>query len=72
MAAVELENPAGDVVQKIAIVRHGDDRALVAREVLLQPLHAFGVEVVGRFVQQEDGRLLQEQPRQRDAAALAA
>ncbi len=49
-----------------------DDVAGIIDEMLLQPLHALGVEVVGRFVEQQDIRLLQQQPGQRDAALLAA
>jgi len=29
MTAIEFENPAGDVVEEIPVVRDGDDRALV-------------------------------------------
>ena len=50
----------------------GDDRALVALQVQLEPLHGVRVEVVRRLVQQQDVGLHQEQPRERDAAALAA
>ena len=37
MAAVELEDPAGHVVEEVAIVGDGDDGAFVSREVLFQP-----------------------------------
>ena len=39
LAAVELEDPAGDVVEEVAIVRDGDDRAGVLLQMLLEPLH---------------------------------
>ena len=71
-AAIEFENPAGDVVEEVAVVRDGDDRALVPLEVLLEPADALGVEVVRRLVEDQDVRLLQQQPAQRDAAFLAA
>ena len=48
----------------------GDDGAGVGLEVLLEPEHRLGVEVVGRLVEQEQVGLLQEQLAQRDAAAL--
>ena len=71
-AAVELEDPAGDVVEEVAVVGDGDDRALVVGEVALQPGHRLGVEVVGRLVEQQQVGRAQQQPAQRDAAALAA
>ena len=71
-AAVELEDPAGDVVEEVAIVGDGDDGALVVGQVLLEPGDALGVEVVGGLVQQQQIGLLQQQPAQRDAAPLAA
>jgi hypothetical protein len=68
VAAVQLQNPAGHVVEKVAVVGHGDDRAGVALQVVFQPGHAFGVQVVGRLVQQQDVGLLQQQAAQGHAA----
>ena len=48
------------------------DRALVFGQVLLEPLHAFGVEVVGRLVEQQQVGLGQQQLAQRHATPLAA
>ena len=39
---------------------HGDDRARVVLEVLLQPRHGLGIEVVRGLVQQENVRLLEQ------------
>ena len=39
---------------------------------MFEPLDALGVEVVGRFVEQEQVVALQERLAQRDAAAFAA
>ena len=72
LAAVEFENPPGDVVQKIAVVGHGDHRALVLLQMLLQPVDRLGVEVVRRLVEQQHVGLLQQQAAQGHAAALAA
>lgn len=44
--------------------------ALVLRQVLLEPVHALGVEVVGRLVEQQQIGLAQQQLAQRDPAAL--
>ena len=71
-AAVELEDPAGDVVEEVAVVGDRDDRARVLREVALEPRDRLGVEVVGRLVEQQQVGRAQQQPAQRDAAALAA
>ena len=47
-------------------------RTRVILEVVLEPLDAFGVEVVGWFVEQQDRRLLDQQARKRHAALLTA
>ena len=71
-AALDLQDPAGDVVEEVAVVGHDHHRAGVVVQRVLQPGDAFGVQVVGRLVQQQQVRLLQQQPAQRDAAPLAA
>ncbi len=71
-AAVELEDPLRDVVQEVAVVGDGDDRARVLVEEPLQPLDRLGVEVVGRLVEQEQVGVLEQEPGEGDAAALAA
>ena len=72
MAAVELQNPLGDVVEEVAVVRDGDDRAGILGQVPLQPVDRFGVEVVRRLVEQQQVGLLQQQLAQGDAPPLAA
>jgi len=72
LAAVELEDPARDVVEEIAVVRDGDDRTLVGLQVVLEPGDGLGVEVVGRLVEQQHVGLLQQQAAERDTAALPA
>ena len=69
---VEFQNPLGDIVQKIAVVRHRDNRARVTREMLLQPLNTLGIEMVRRLVEEQDVGLFQEQTRQRDTAFFTA
>ncbi len=71
-ATVELEDPAGDVVEEVAVVRDGDDGALVLRKEALQPEHRLGVEMVRRLVEQQQVGRLQEQPAERDAPTLSA
>ena len=69
-ATVQFEDPLRHVVQEVPVVGDREDGAGVAGEELLQPLHALGVEVVGRLVQQQQVGLAQQQLAQRDPAAL--
>ena len=71
-SAVELEDPAGDVVEEVAIVGDGYDGALVVLEVALEPGDRFRVEVVGRLVEQQQVGLAQEKAGKRDAALFSA
>ena len=41
---------------------HDQDRAGIVAQVAFQPVHALGVEMVGRLVQQQKLRLVEEQP----------
>ena len=70
LAAVELEDPGGHVVEEVPVVGHGQHRAGVRREVALEPLHRLGVEVVGGLVEEQQVGLLEQQLAQRDAATL--
>ena len=72
LAAVDLANPLGHVVQEVAVVRDGHDGAGIAVEELLQPEHALGVQVVGGLVQKQQVGRLEQQAAQGHAAALAA
>ncbi len=69
---VQFKNPARHVVQEVAVVGHGDDRAGEGLEEAFQPRHRLRVQVVGGFVQQQDVRALQQQAAQGHATALAA
>ena len=71
MAAVEFEYPAGDIVEKVAVVGHRDHGAGKAFEKLLEPLHRQRVEVIGRLVEQQHLGFGQQQPAQRHTAPFA-
>ena len=71
-AAIELEDPAGDVVEEVAIVGDDQDGAGIIAQMAFEPLDGLGVEMVGRLVEQQQLGLLEQQPAERDAAALAA
>ncbi len=51
---------------------HRDHRSRVFLQEALQPGDGFGVEMVGRLVEQQHVGLRQQQPAERDAAALTA
>jgi hypothetical protein len=70
-ATVELEDPARDVVHEVPVVGDRDDGAGVLGQVLLEPEHGLGVEVVGGLVEEQQVGLLEQQLAERDAAALA-
>ena len=72
LAAVEFEDPARHVVEEVAVMGHDQDRAGIVAQMAFQPRHRLGVEMVGRLVQQQQFRLVEQQLAQRDAAALAA
>ncbi len=71
-AAVELEDPPGHLVEEIAVVGHGHDGPGVVFQETLQPGDQFGVEMVGRLVEQQQIGPLQEKPAQCHPAPLAA
>ena len=58
--AVQLEDPLGHVVEEVPVVSDGDDGAGVLLQVLLEPLHALRVQVVGGLVEEQQVRLLQQ------------
>ena len=49
-AAVELQDPARDVVEEVPVVRDRDDGAGILGEVPFEPGDGLGVEVVRRLV----------------------
>src|SRR4029077_11863028 len=53
LAAVELEDPAGDVVKEVAVVGNDQDRARIVAQMALEPGDRLGVEMVGRLVEQQ-------------------
>ena len=71
-AVIDLQNPLGDVVEKVAIVGDGHHRAGVFRQMLFQPVDALGIEMIRRFVKKEHVGTLQQKLAQRDAAAFSA
>jgi hypothetical protein len=52
-APVEFQNPLGGVVQEVTVVGDGHHGARKALQEQLEPVHRFGVQVVGRFIEQQ-------------------
>mmetsp|Transcript_9665 Transcript_9665/g.39370 ORF Transcript_9665/g.39370 Transcript_9665/m.39370 type:complete len:205 (-) Transcript_9665:497-1111(-) len=71
-AAVQLEDPAGHVIEEVAVVRDRHHGAREAVEVVLQPGHRLCIEVVGRLVQQQQVWLRNQRLAQRHPARLAS
>ena len=69
---IHFQNPFRHVIQEIAVVRHHHQRAAELFEIFLQPRDRFGVEVIGRLVQQQRIRIGQQQTAQRHASLFAA
>src|SRR4030065_158091 len=46
-AVIELENPAGDVVEEVAVVGDDQDGARVIAKMAFQPVHPLGAEMGG-------------------------
>ena len=71
-ATVEFEDPASHMVEEVTVVGDGDDGAFILLQVALQPLNAFSIEVVGWLVEEQDVRLLQEEPAESHTATLTS
>ena len=70
--AVELDDLVGDVFEKIAIVADDDEGERRVHEQLFEPENAFEIQMVGRFVEQEERRFLDEFAGQGEAFAPTA
>ena len=60
----QFRHPAAHMVQEITVVADHQHGAPVAVQVFLEPGNALQVQVVGRFVQQQQIRFRQQQPAQ--------
>ena len=70
-AAVQFQNPLGDVIEKIPVVRDGHHRSRILRQMPLEPGHRLGIQMVRRLVQQQQIRPFQQQLAEGDAPAFA-
>ena len=68
---VQFQDPLRDVVEEVPVVGDRDDRARVLLQEPLQPVDGLGIEMVRGLVEQQQVRVLQEQPGERHATLLA-
>ncbi len=68
---VDFDDLCGDPVQKIPVVGDDNDGALIIRQVGLQPCDGVHVKMVGRLVQYDQIRLLQQELAQSHPGLLA-
>ena len=69
---IKLKHPANDIIKEVTIMGNEDDVAGIFDQMVFKPLNAFGVQMVGRFIEQQHLGLFEQQTAQRDAAALPA
>ncbi len=67
-----MQDELADAVEQIAVMADDQHGAAIALQIILQPQHAFEVEIVGRLVQQEKIGRREQDRRQRHAHAPAA
>ncbi len=72
LAVFEMQDEFGRGVQKIAVMADDQHRAAIAPQEILQPQHAFQIEIVGGLVQQQQIGAGEQDRRQRHAHAPAA
>ena len=67
LAVIQIGHVGTHTVQEMAIMRNNDHRASARVENVFQPADGIDVEVVGRFVQQQDVRVGKQRLRQQHA-----
>ena len=72
LTPVQLQNPAGDIVEKISVMGDSDDGSGIILKMVFQPGDGLGIEMVGGFVQKQNVGFLQQQPAQRHPAFFPA
>ena len=71
-AVVHMGDAVDGGVEEFAVMRHQQDAAGIARQVLLEPQDRFEVEMVGRLVEQQQVGPVHQRARQVEAHAPAA
>src|SRR5439155_17966418 len=71
-ATVEIGDGGHHAVEEVTIVRDHDDGAIVAGEERFEPAERLEVEMVGRLVEEQQGRTQEKESRKRRTHAPAA
>ena len=71
LATVQFQNPACHMIKEVSVVCHGNHCSLILLQMLFQPVDRLRIQVVGRLIEQQYIRLLQEQAAQRYTTAFA-
>ena len=71
-AVVDFDDAVAALVDEPAVMRDDEHRAVIAFEVIAEPVHRVHVEVVGRLIEQQHIGLLQNDTREVDARFFAA
>ena len=69
---VQRIGDVGDPLQEVAVVGDDDQRARPAVQVVLDHVQRVDVEIVGRLVEQQHVRFVEEQTQELEPAALTA
>ena len=63
-ALADFDDAADQFIEKLAVVRDDQDRAGIMFQVFLKPKQRLQIQVIGRFIEQQQVGLLCQQPRQ--------
>ncbi len=72
MAAIQLQDPARNIVKEIPVMRDSNDRPLVLLQMLLKPLDGFGVEMIRWLIEEQNVRFLYHQAAERNPPLFPA
>ena len=72
LVIIDFKYPVDRLIQEVSVVRYYYDSSLVVFQILFQPLESSDVQMVGRFVKEQDVRFSEEQTRQRQPRSFAA
>ena len=53
MTSIQFQDPAGDIVEEIAIVGDGDDRAWIVVEKAFEPSYRLRIQMIRWLVQKQ-------------------
>ncbi len=70
--AIECNDTGHNIVEELAIVTYQEQGPFVAADQLFQKLERFGIQVVCRFVEDQEVRWLLEEPGQKQSISLSA